>query len=64
MKMLVNQFLGVIILDATYKINRFNLLLLLDIVVVDQFGKSKTCFIALLCNQKEESFIWALNVLN
>jgi len=59
MKMLANQFLDVIILDATHKTNRFNLPLL-DIIVVDQFGKSRTCFIALLCNQKEESFIWAL----
>jgi len=45
--------------DTTHKTNRFNLPLL-DIVAIDNLGKSITIFIALLENQKTESFVWAL----
>jgi len=33
---------------------------LLDIIAINNLGKSITCFIALLEDQKSESFLWAL----
>ena len=56
---LANTFSDVLILDTTHKTNRFNLPLL-DIIVINNLGRSCTCFIALLENQKTESILWAL----
>jgi len=33
---------------------------LLDIVVINNFGQTSTCFFSLLDSQKHESFCWAL----
>ena len=60
MMTLANEFSDVIIIDTTHKTNRFNLPLL-DIIIVDNLGRSCTCFIALLPDQTEESFVWALS---
>ena len=59
MKELANLYKDTVILDTTHKTNQFNLPLL-DIIVVDNLGKSCTVFVGLLENQKKESFIWAL----
>ena len=56
---LANTFSDVLILDTTHKTNRFNLPLL-DIIVINNLGRSCTCFVALLENQKKESILWAL----
>ena len=53
------KFSDVILIDTTHKTNRFNMPLL-DIVVVNNFGKTITVFFALLSDQRQESFIWAL----
>jgi len=57
---LANLYFDVLIIDTTHKTNRFNLPLL-DIIAVNNLGKSVTIFIALLENQKKESFVWALD---
>ena len=54
-----NTFTDVIIIDTTHKSNRFNMPLL-DIVVINNFGQTSTCFFSLLDSQKHESFCWAL----
>ena len=59
---LANKYKDVIILDTTHRCNRFNMPLL-DVIVVDNLGRSRTIFIALLDNQKNDSFIWALEQL-
>ena len=59
MKKLANTFYDVVILDATHKTNRFGMPLL-DIITIDNLGKSCTLFIALLRSQKYEEFLWAL----
>jgi len=56
---LANTFSDVLILDTTHKTNRFNLPLL-DIIVINNLGRSCTCFIALLENKKTKSILWAL----
>ena len=56
---LANEFCDVIIIDATHKLNRFNLPLL-DIIVIDKLGRSCTCYVALLPDQTESSFLIAL----
>ena len=56
---IANTFNDVIIIDATHKSNRFNMPLL-DIVVINNMGKTSTCFFSLLNNQTYESFHWAL----
>lgn len=56
---LANMYADVLILDTTHKTNRFNLPLL-DIIVVDNLGRSCTIFVGLLNNQTIESFVWAL----
>ena len=59
MKTLANKFIDVLIIDASHKTNRFEMPLL-DIVTVDNLGKTCTVFIALLKSQKYEEFKWAL----
>ena len=59
MQALANHYTDVFIVDATHKTNRFNLPLL-DIVVIDSNGKTCTCFVALLKDQTQESYRWAL----
>ena len=59
MKSLVSAFCDVLFIDTTHKSNRFGLPLL-DIIIVNNYGMSCTCFISLLENQKTESFEWAL----
>jgi len=59
MKNTLKYFSDVLIIDATHKINRFNMPLL-DIVVIDNYGKTVTCFFALLSNLKQETYVWAL----
>jgi len=59
MKKLANTFYDVVIIDATHKTNRFGMPLL-DIITIDNLGKSCTLFIALLRSQKYEEFLWAL----
>jgi len=59
MKTNLKYFSDVLIIDTTYKVNRFNMPLL-DIVAINNHGKTVTCFIALLSNQKHETFLWAL----
>ena len=56
---LANLYNDVLFIDTTHKNNRFNLPLL-DIVAVNNLGKTVTVFISLLENQKTESFVWAL----
>ena len=60
MKNIVNTFSDVIIIDTTHKSNRFNMPLF-DIIVINNFGQTTTCFFALLDDQKFDSFCWALN---
>jgi len=60
MKSLVQNFGDVIFMDATHKSNRFNLPLF-DGVIINNYGKSCTCFWSLLENEKEDSFYWALS---
>jgi len=60
MKEILNKFNDVIVINTTHKSNRFNVALL-DIIVVNNFGKSVTCYFSLLKNQKCETFQWALN---
>ena len=59
MRILANQYNDILIVDCTHKTNRFNLPLM-DIVIIDQNGKTCTCFVALLKDQTKESFKWAL----
>jgi len=62
MKKNLNKFNDVIVIDTTHKSNRFNLALL-DVIVINNLGKSVTCYFGLLQNQKYETFLWALNGL-
>lgn len=57
---LSNEFNDVVIIDTTHKTNRFNLPLL-DIIIIDNLGRSCTCFVSLLSDQTEASFNWALS---
>jgi len=59
MKAIANKFYDVIIIDASHKTNRFGMPLL-DIITIDNLGKSCTIFVALLHNQKYEEFRWSL----
>ena len=59
MKTLMDYFYDVVIIDATHKSNRFNLPLL-DIVIINNLGKTCFTFFALLKNQQFESYAWAL----
>jgi len=62
MKDLFKKFNNAVIIETTHKVNRFNLPLL-DVTLVNNLGKSVTAFIALLSDQKYDSFLWALNKL-
>ena len=53
------KFSDVIIIDATHKTNRFNMPLL-DIAVVNNFGRTITVFFALFSDHKYESYLRAL----
>lgn len=56
---LTKKFSDVIIADTTFKTNRFGLPLL-DLICINNLGRSCTIFVALLENSKETSFNWAL----
>ncbi|XP_078176422.1 uncharacterized protein LOC144569822 [Carex rostrata] len=58
---LVKNFSSVFIMDCTYKTNRYKMSLL-DIVGVSCFNTSFYAGCAFLKNEKEEDFIWALNM--
>ena len=62
MRKVINKFSDVIFIDGTHKTNRFNMHLV-DVVVVNNLGRTVTCFFALLNNQTYESFLWALKCL-
>jgi len=53
-------FNDAVVIDPTHKLNRFNLPLL-DVLLVNNLGKSVSVFFALLNNQKYESYCWALS---
>jgi len=59
MKDIANKFNDVYIIDTSHRTNRFGLPLL-DIVCVNNYGKTCTIFVALLKDSKYESFLWAL----
>ena len=59
MHKLVSTFNDIIYLDATHKSNRFNLPLL-DCAIVNNLGKTSTCFWSLISDHKYESYHWAL----
>jgi len=54
---LINTFYDVIIIDGSRKSNRFNMHLL-DVVIINNFGQTCTCFFSLFSNQTYESFYW------
>jgi len=54
MKIMLDHFSDVVIIDGSHKTNRFNM------PFIDNFGKTITCFISLTENQKYESFLWTL----
>ena len=60
MKNIANKFSDVIVIDGSHKTNRFGMPLM-DIIAIDNLGKSCTIFIALLQSQKYEEFEWALD---
>ena len=62
MKLLINKFEDVIIIDGSYKINRFNMPVV-DIAVIDNHGRTSTCFFALISDNKYESYLWILTQL-
>ena len=62
MRDLTLKFHEVLFIDATHKSNRFNLPLL-DGAIINNFGKTCTSFWALIENQKQGSFEWALQQL-
>lgn len=75
MKKILNTFPEVIIIDGTFKTNRFGMHLV-DVITVNNLGnfifyvffminvgKSITCFFSLLNDQTYESFLWAMNQL-
>jgi len=59
---LANICNNVIIIDTTHKTNRFNMPML-DVIIIDNLGRSRTIFVALLDSQKIDSFKWALESL-
>jgi len=59
MKKIADAFSDVLIIDGSHQTNRFNMHIL-DIVAINNLGKTTTCFFALLDNQKSDSFSWAL----
>lgn len=62
MQSLANNLNDVIIIDSSHKTNRFNLPFL-DVAVINNYGKTALCFIALLEDSKEKTFQWALEHL-
>ena len=59
MKNQMEYFSDVIVIDTSHKTNRFNLPFL-DIIAINNLGKSITCFIGLLGDQTYKTFLWAL----
>jgi len=59
MKDMVNYFSDVLIIDTSHKINRFNLPLL-DIVCINNLGKTNTVFLGLMGDQTYQTFSWIL----
>ena len=55
---MANSFSDVLIVDTTHNTNRFNLPLF-DIALINNHGKTITCFVGLLPDQKYDSFVWA-----
>ena len=62
MKEMINYFSDVLIIDTSHKINRFNLPLL-DVVCIDNLGKSTTVFVGLMGDQTYQTFLWTLEKL-
>lgn len=60
MKTMLEFFTDVLIIDGSHKTNRFGLPFL-DIVLVNNYGQTSTCFVALVEDQTYESFLWAIN---
>jgi len=58
----LDYFSDVLIVDTSHKINRFNLPLL-DIVSINNLGKTTTCFVGLLGDQTYKTFLWILQNL-
>jgi len=62
MKEVLGVFSDVVILDTSHKTNRFNLPLL-DVVVVNNLGKTTTCYFSLLEKQTYDNYVWALECM-
>jgi len=62
MQKLTEFFCDVAIIETTHKSNRFNLPLM-DIIVINNLGKSCTVFLSLLESQTYEPYKWALGIL-
>lgn len=58
----LDYFSDVLIVDTSHKINRFNLPLL-DIVSINNLGKTTTGFVGLLGDQTYKTFLWILQNL-
>ena len=54
-----NYFSDVLIIDTSHKTNRFNLPLI-DIVCINNLGKTTTCFLGLMTDQTFPTFVWIL----
>jgi len=59
MKNMADYFSDVLIIDTSHKINRFNLPML-DIVCVNNLGRTTTVFVGLLGDQTYQTFLWIL----
>ena len=59
---LSEKFLDIIIIDATYKKNRFNLPLV-NIIGIDNYGHNILLAFGLLTNEKTESYSWLFQEL-
>jgi len=59
MKLLLDHFSDVIIIDASHGTNRFNLPFL-DIVVINNYGQTCLSYFSLLSNHQFSSFQWSL----
>ena len=57
---LLEFFSDVLVVDASHKTNRFNLPVL-DVILINNYGQSCTCFFSLMPNQKYDSFEWSLS---
>ena len=62
MKEILNAFSDAVVLDSSHKTNRFNLPFL-DVMVVNNMGKSTTCYFSLIERQTYENYTWALEAM-